>query len=153
MDNDKSFDIEEISKILFLNVPKEPNSIKLISIENYDDIFYPFEMMLNLYMEGVFLLGFIDLNPWFHSIGMHIKIKEHPINFLQEIDDYFCKIILKNDPVYSLWFEIKNITKEFHFINNSEITFGNIKIDKFEDLYAINIKDNILYTISFSIHF
>jgi hypothetical protein len=151
--NEKQYNIEEMAKLLFSEPPKESNTIRLISVEDYEDIFYPFEMLLNLYMEGIFMVGFIDLNPWFHSIGIHANLKEHLLEEKDDFTKYYCKIIVKEDPKYKQWFEIKHITKNYHFLSNANILFGKIKIEDFPDIYAIYIRDDTLYTLNFSFRY
>jgi len=149
--DDKVYEIEEMAELLFSEPPKESHTIRLINVEDNVDIYYQFEMILNLYMEGIFTLGFIDLNPWFHSIGININLIEHSIDEKDNLSNYYCKIIIKDDSKYTQWFEIKNIKKNYHFLNNSKFFFGYIEIKVFSKLYAIYIKDNILYKLSFNI--
>jgi len=149
--DDKTYEIEEMAKLLFSESPKPENTIRLISDDDKKDIYYQFEMILNLYMEGIFTLGFIDLNPWFRSIGINVNLKEHPIVEKSELSNYYCKIIVRDDSKYTQFFEIKNIKKDYHFLSNSKILFGEIVIKDFSKLYAIYVKDDILYKLSFNI--
>lgn len=102
------------------------------------------------------------LTPWFLSFGYMINIHE----FIQNEDDiineyglnnYYCKIILRENPEDFGVFFMRQIEKPFHFIINGKYEQDEIK--NISDLYAVfflpkNKNDPLskkkLFTITFS---
>jgi len=155
--------LEKTAKQIFSNPPLQPNSCSLIASNEFesDDAQYAFEMILTLFMEGMMIfynnlenVNITDityehltaLNQWFYSLGIKPVIKEN------YDENYYCKIILKNDPEYHPIFIIKEIEKNYHFFFNPkfvkyQFNFPKTQLNKINALFIYN---NKTFTISFT---
>jgi hypothetical protein len=156
---------EQIATELFSKDPDDECS-KQIFGENKDNnnASYIFEIAATIFMEGVgIVLGGLNnldinlltpeyllaLNPWFHSIGFKIHIDVVNKNNKTSYEDYYCKIIIKNHE-YGPFFDIKKILKDYHFLCNQKYKDGCF-IKHFKNIYAIFVKYDQVYKISFNL--
>ena len=160
---------EGIAHTLFTHEPKPENSCQIIAEEELADLTYIFEILTIILMEGLETLSgdlstanlvhlshehFDSLNPWFWSLGFNINIQVYN----KETDDvnlynkHYSKIIIK-DKLQEMLFEIKNITKNYHFFLNGDNLEENKHKTDLKDLHAILINDNVVFKISFDFHY
>jgi len=89
---------------------------------------------------------------WIKSIGFVTHIIEEDYEFYKEnindsslkkdyeLGNHYCKIILDSNPKDNLYFSYMKINKPYHCLLNAD--FNKNKINNFEDMYAILIKNN-----------
>lgn len=134
--------------------------IKILSAKishNFNDV--SFEEIESKFIDGIYDDYIInDINAdilqinrdWLNSIGYHLSIKEYSEEFTDynnEINDYYCKIILKNNPEDAGYFYIRKIDMPYHIIINGN--YDNNKINKISDIKCKLSVNNKIYLISF----
>ena len=151
--------IEQLVSNLFNLPPKEPNSCQLLSFES--DPPYIFEMLITCLMESISIkygsLTDIDLediteqhlealNPWFHSFGfsLHAFVIQNEQKHIH--NNYYCKILIKDQTDYNFLFNEKGITKDYHFILNG--SFSNEE-NELKNIYCILQRKNTIIKINF----
>jgi len=147
---------KEIAYKIFSEDYKDPNTYQIIADNNINDIYYVFEVLLNVLVEGMDrLTGGLDtidinkitldhfrrLNPWFNSIGFELDVELY-----EDLDDYYCKIEFKNNS-NETFFEYKDIKENFHFFLNAN---RNMDYKKLVDISAIYLSNNQNIKISFN---
>jgi hypothetical protein len=155
---------EEIAYELFT---KEPSNLSPIGLfmEGADNTSYIFEVMITILLEGIdtFSNGInnieidllekeylLALNPWFQAIGFNINIDIIDRNNKEQYEDYYCKVVLRNYG-YGPIFQEKNIIKDYHFFGNYKYRNG-CYIEKLKDIYAVFVKNNQVFKISFDFY-
>lgn len=132
---------------------------------DFDHVSFTFEILITIFMEGVLHLSklldvldgiHVDLNesnydndvdifkleighlellqPWFRSIGYEINAYEYEIEDFGE--NYYCKIILKDNPEDTGYFIYRNINIPYHFVLNPKF----MKSKRMNQVSAIFIK-------------
>lgn len=168
----------QIANIIFSMSPDEPKSYNLRyetdeTNETVTDDMQTvsvtiFEIFLTILMEGIFIKNNITketlknfnssiityLQPWLHSLGYSVNVRELNKENVQQYNKYYCKIILKVDPDWETFFELHEnlMDKNYHFIfgsNNDYILNKKTKIN-LNDLFAIFIHNNKVYKIMFN---
>lgn len=157
-----------IAQTIFNKPYQPPKSYCILNYDENSNVSIMFEILLTIYMEGINILlnGWNNLNldelsedllftpnPWFNSLGFKLNIFEINKN-LTDFDfykNYYCKIKLKLDePVF---FEMKNIDNDYHFVINGDFYHENKNENNIENLFAIYIYKNKIYQIQFGILF
>lgn len=127
-----------------------------------------FEIFLTILMEGIFIkcspvntdtLKHFDANlldrlrPWLKSMGFDINVSEYPpiCDELtkKEHNKYYCRVALKCDPTWETYFEMRNITNNYHFIFGGNSPNFKKKKCTFDNLYCIFEVNHIIYKIQF----
>ena len=160
----------EVAEIVFNNFPEEPRSYQLYCESDTGTTIAPldlFEIFLTIMTEGIFIknqpisrntLKLFDektitsLRPWLHSLGYNVNVENIPKQETDRYDTYYCKIILREDPAWSQYFELheNDITNDYHYIfggNSPYIKQGKCTLDS---LFAILTLNNMVYKISFN---
>lgn len=163
---------EDIAEQVFTQPPQPEKTVQLYCEsaikDGKIDAIDIFEIFLTMLMEGILIryspvtaetLKYFNeesldkLRPWLRSMGFDIKVETYPVkcddSVKKEFNKQYCKAILKCDPSWNAWFEMKNIEKNYHFIlgNKSPIIKG--KKGTMDNLYCIFINNNITYKIAF----
>lgn len=158
-DEAPEMDPESIASVLFAdgNDPKEAGFWTIIG-EDIDNA-QCFEILLIILLEGLDKISngldtinvkeltddhILFANPWFHSIGYKISVSHGTI------DDYHCKISLKND-TNSHVFQIRHIDKNYHFYLNSKKM--NETYDNLNDICAVLEDTDIIIKFDHHIEF
>ena len=99
---------KNIAKVLFSDNYKEPGTYEIVADKDINDVYYIFEVLLNILVEGFDILTegldnvdtlmvnsehFTSLNPWFKSIGFTINTDIFQYEDKFAYDDFYCKII------------------------------------------------------------
>ncbi len=123
---------EDIAEIIFSKRPKEPSSCQLLAGSEAADLSYVFEIMVIILLEGMEIIfgdlsecdqttlsmpRIMKLKPWINSLGYDLKISE--ADDTRHDVPHYCKILL-NDKLHGTLFEMKKITKNYHFLLNSD---------------------------------
>lgn len=158
-------DPEEIAQKLF-NQPPQRIGVNRLVFDNIE-LNILFEILITIFLEGIMILyknlqgikmsdldiSYINkLAPWFESIGFKLNIKSFNIALVygmhdnEQINKYYNKIILRIDPTYTGYFDIKKIQKEYTFLYHPDYTRSYKMLN---EIYAIIIKNNTVYKISF----
>jgi hypothetical protein len=118
------------------------------NLDNFDHNAFNFEILITIFMEGILhlskLLDVLDgihvdinsnnydddvdifkleishleiLQPWFNSIGYKLNAYEYDFDDFSE--NYYCKILLKDNPEDTGYFIYRNINIPYHFVLNS----------------------------------
>tara|TARA_Y100000780_G_C13684303_1_gene417171 strand:- start:1157 stop:1630 length:474 start_codon:yes stop_codon:yes gene_type:complete len=149
----------EIAHNIFTQDPQEINS-KIIELDDKNqDVSYLFEIFLNILLEGIDILSngldkaqlnnfdetfILNLNPWLKSLGICVNV-----DLIDSIpDNYYCKIIIKNNS-WKPFFNLKNITNNYHFLLSSK--YKNLNFNFIHSYKALFINNNQNYLIYFSI--
>jgi hypothetical protein len=158
----------KIADIVFNQEPSLPKSVQLIcetetktSIEPLD----LFEIFMNIMLEGLFIKipdlnkNLMDsfnegtlkgLSPWLQSLGYDVDVVAVPRKATEEYEHYYCKIILKCDPEWTLFFKIQNIeNKKYHFVFGGKSPYIRKEECKLSNLFAIFVHKNDVFKISF----
>lgn len=125
--------IEDIAKYIFTLEPKNPNSIQLLSDEVDNE--YIFEMLLNLLLEGLYILYgntfnisdlneniLMKLNTYFHSIGFSIQA------FSDKKEDCFCHVI-KTDFEKPFIFVLNFNNKTYNNLSDYYVDLGDTQLN------------------------
>lgn len=168
----------EIAQIVFRKPYEPPKSYQLFcespnntTIE-YLDIF---ELFATIMMEGMLVKygnitsdtlkifnenHILSLQPWFNSLGFNVGVQKINRDQIELYDKYYCKIILRNDPSWKMYFEMheQEITTDYHFIlggNSPHIQRkyeNNTSKEKctLDKLFAIFIANSFVYKITFN---
>lgn len=163
---------EDIAKIVFSDQPAEPKSYQLYCQTDEDnkviDALDLFEIFMTIMIEGIFvrcdgnvsreILNTINdntissLNPWLHSLGFNVNVSIIPKENVSEYENYYCKVVFRNDPEWTGWFDIHsdNIKKDYHYILGQSSPY--ISGDKctLNNMYAIHKWKSTIYKISFN---
>jgi hypothetical protein len=166
----KSLDPDEISEMLFSDVPKKELTYGVLLPENshVNDSSLTFEILLSILLEGMAILHDdfenCDLNlmtvdsikcvsPYMRSLCFDIKVNEHDNTneFTKEklLDDYYCKIILRCDKQYTMYFDMKDIQKDYTFFFNPKYGKNYPQDKHIKDVYTVLIVGNKTFKISF----
>lgn len=110
-ENLQDFSPKDIAQTIFRNEPLDPNSCRIVSDDDDQDLIYIFEILLTIFLEGFDILtGGLDkiklddfsenhvnmMKPWFQSLGFNIKSSEYDIQDKDMYNEYYCKIILRS---------------------------------------------------------
>lgn len=162
----ESFTPEGIAHNIFTKEPKNPCSCQLVAEQDSMDITYLFEILSIILMEGLEIftgdlsksnlnalsISHIDsLNPWFRSIGFDILVSEHNVSNNTEYNKHYCKIMIR-DKLQEIFFEMKNIDKNYHFVLNGDSLDENKHKTNLKDLHLICIIGDKVFKISFKFH-
>ena len=153
---------ESIARLIFSSTAKEKCSCQLFS-DNDINCIDLFEILLTIFMEGLehfctdlskFNINDLTLdnlnylNPWFESIGFTIKTYEYSINDKESYDEHYCKILIR-DKLYNVFFVMKSLNKNYHFLLNGDKLAYNKTKNNICDLYSIFVNNNIVFKIKF----
>lgn len=160
-------DPQDIAHIIFSEQPKPEKSHQMLgqSIDGSQLAFVDvFEVFVNILMEGIFIrypnissetlkqfdsTMITNLSPWLRSLGFDVNVHQCSVVDKNDYENFYCKIILKCDPCWAGWFEIKNIENNYHFILGGNSHFlHNIKCTQ-DNMFAVFIMNDIVYKISF----
>jgi len=148
---------EEIAEALFNQPPKEPFKYQILVGSQGTDQTLIFEILLTILLEGLNILSnglnnfnlddfnenyIYNLIPWFNSIGFDIKV-----NINSDISNYYCRILINNKSHEYLFFNIKNLIKNYHFLLNGNFISNN---NELSNIYAIFKFKNKSYSIFFN---
>jgi hypothetical protein len=162
-DNVFSVDPVEIARTIFSKPPEKKLCYQIIPNDENLDIYSAYEILITILMEGmnIFTDGLntissydvendhiLAFDPWFYSLGINIKCETVDKKNTEQYDDYYCKIIIK-DSLWKLFFEEKNIKKNYHFFLSSKFVQNKLKYDNIKDLYSIFISNDKVYKIRF----
>lgn len=157
---------EDIAKHVFSKSHNNLGTYSMLldsSTNDGKDPIYIFEILINILMEGlnIFTNGFhkvdfneidseyiLGLSPWFKSLGFRLYVDAYHIDDTDMYDNYYCKIIIKNDGNEGL-FIMKNISKSYHFFINGNKLEENKIVTNLKDLCGIFICDYVVFNISF----
>ena len=197
-DDDKINFLEILCKT-YSNLPKDPNTIKILPIpENASDIdsnnkndvlLFIFEMLLEFYLEGImhykdifnliqakithnyeninqeeiesrFINGeydefniddinldILEINKeYLASIGYFLRIYEYNEKDDEDFtpDNYYCKIILKNNPADYGYFYLRNINLPYHIVLNGNFIKAILKVNDKTFVISFEELSNIL---------
>lgn len=158
----------EVAEIVFRNPVSEPKSYQLYCESEAEHNIAPldiFEIFLTIMMEGIFiknnvneeLLKLFDenalfnLQPWLHSLGYHVNVDVIEKQNTVEYEQYYCKIILRDDPSWTQYFEMHNeITKRYHYIFGGNSPYFRGSSCTLKNLFAIFTLNSKIYKISFN---
>ena len=151
---------EQIAYRLFTQHYINPKSIQPILSEG--DYLYIFEILITIYMEGIMILynnledlnldnlgaeHLIALKPWFEAIGFNLCV-----DITESSTEHYMDIKLRNE--YGLFFDMKGITKNYHFFANPNKMPRGFECNKLEDIYAVFRRgSNKYYRISFKYNY
>ena len=139
---------ESIARDLFNKDPKPAKSCQLLLDDASNDTI--FEVLLTILFEGLDIIAqdlktfdisllssdiIEELNPWFHSIGFKLYAIE--LGQDEVPDNHYCSVKINNDP-YDMYFELKNITKNYHFTLNGLYE----PVTKLDEIFAIYKRTN-----------
>lgn len=157
-----NLDPENIAQILFT---KEPGPEKSIGIFVDDsDAVYIFEVLITIYMEGMMILfnnlNNVDLNlmsiehlialrPWFKCLGFILNIDMFSSDNMDDVSEFFCDTKLKDND-YKLFFELKGINKNYHFLGNALHPLDSHQDKDLKDIYTILKRGDSIYKIWFT---
>lgn len=165
MDNDTKLP-SDIASIVFSEQPATPKSYQLYcesDTEQPMDTVDIFEIFLTILMEGIFIkhqvtsdtLNMFDenaiicLRPWLLSLGYDVAVDKCGFDQVDVYDQYYCKIILRDDPSWVQYFEMHDkITKRYHFIFGGNSPHMRREKCTLSNMYAIIVSNNV-YKISF----
>jgi len=166
----KTLDPDTIAEIIFSDLPKEECSYSMFLSENnkINDASFIFEILASILLEGMSILyddfdkcdlsamttdSINCVSPYIRSLCFNMKVSEHDntneITKVELLDDHYCRIILRCDKQYAMYFEMKDIHKDYTFFFNPK--YGrNYPTDKnIKDVYTIlNVGDKT-FKISF----
>lgn len=148
---------EEIAQKIFIKNPLPPNSCRIISDEESQDLIYIFQILITIFMTGLNILcngldkidtenltvdHLISLNDWYKSLGFNIKAYMYDIEEKEMYEEYYCKIILKNK-ANETYFIMRQLEKHIYNLmpvklNNDENENHNLEIESLEDLTLSN---------------
>lgn len=163
----ENFTPENIAKFLFTKEPKLPCSCQIIAEQNLSDLPYIFEILLIIFLEGLEILtgdlsqtnleNFTEehitiLNPWFQSLGFNIKVKSTDFKNKELFKGYYCKTIIK-DKLQKIYFELKQINKNYHFFLNGDYLEENKKKKNLNELFTVFISGKEIFKISFDFYY
>lgn len=163
---------EDIAEQVFRQPPPAEKTVQLYCESDAKngkiDTIDIFEIFLTILMEGILIRyapvtaetlklfneeSLNNLRPWLRSMGFDIKVDTYPDkcndSIKKEYNKHYCKAILKCDPSWNTWFEIKNITKNYHFILGNKSPCIKGRKCTMDNLYCIFINNNITYKIAF----
>jgi hypothetical protein len=158
---------EEIAEALFTHEPKEENSCQLISEKEIVDLPYIFEILTIILLEGLEILAgdlstvnlnnltcdhISSLNPWFWSLGFNINVAVYDNSAVEMIKKRYCKILIR-DKLQEVFFDMKNIKKNYHFLLNGDELEQNKHKSNLKDLYSVFITGDKYFKISFDFHY
>lgn len=161
------FTPESVAQTIFTKDPLPACSCQIISEQNMDDVTYIFEILIIILMEGLEILSgdltkanlnelteehIKILNPWFNSLGFNIKVACYDISEKELYNKQYCKIIIK-DKLQEMFFEMKNITKNYHFTLNGDYLEQNKKKTNLKDLHTIFIINNKVFRTYFEFYY
>lgn len=158
--------LEEIAKNIFSCPPEEPKKFQLyvegeVTPANVVDIF---EVFVTILMEGIdvvtegidyekvktFNFGFLDwLNCWTKSLGFATIVEQVPKHHVENYANYYCSIVLACMPQWKQYFDMKHITKKYHFILNGNNPFVEEHKIQLNELFAIFTIGEDVFKISF----
>ncbi|QKF93964.1 hypothetical protein QKU48_gp0506 [Fadolivirus algeromassiliense] len=163
----EEFTPEGIAYNIFTSEPKQPCSCQLVSDETTVDITYLFEILLIILMEGLELFTgdlskanlnelttnhISSLNPWFRSLGFNIKVTEYTTTDTDLFNKQYCKIVVK-DKLQEMFFKMKGIEKNYHFLLNGDNLEENKQKTNLKDLHTICIIKDKVFKISFEFYY
>jgi hypothetical protein len=136
-----------------------------VSLNDHDAMTFVFELLINIYMQAMmdihrlsYMLAnnqVVDYNSvnrekldvylvnseileipkkWFMSFGYNIKIREFDSE--EDVPNYYCKILLKDNPEDLGYFYAKQLNCDFQFVLNSQYKTAN----RLEEINALFIK-------------
>lgn len=158
-------DTESIAHNLFSKEPHPEGSIGILS-DNASEKFMIFEILLNIYMEGLLLVyGSVDkidlknmneedmerFNPYFKSMGFKYTVKKYSRDESDQYEKYYCRVIMR-DHLYSTFFEMKSIEKDFHFLLNGNYLEENENESELKNLFCIFGRGNDIFAFHFDYH-
>jgi len=169
MDDIPETSIPELARIIFSSAPNPPKSQQVLIQQVIENSVNPvidiFEIFLTILMEGIMVLfnpswenmdkfnedSLLNLKPWLWSLGFNIKVQKlSKINDQDMFKNYYCKTILKCDPTWKTYFNIKHIDTPYTFLLGSESPYiKKTKLD-LDTLFAIFIYNDDVYKICFS---
>mgnify|MGYP003385195448 CR=1 FL=1 len=151
---------EKIAESIFNASPAPPNTYQILAQDDDADLYYVYELLLTIMLEGFNILTgglenvdpndinkdhFVGLNQWFRSIGFDILIDEVQKENSDDYDNYYCKVIMRNSS-YGFIFESKNLEKDYHFLTNANHENSEEEI---KDIFAIFVANDNIYKVSF----
>lgn len=166
-DNLEELSPENIASLLFTKEPKDPCSIQIISEQQYNDVTFIFEILLIIMMEGLEILTgdlskaqlndlsqdhILSLNPWFESLGFTLKVNILTKDEKDKYSKYYCRIIIR-DKLQEIFFEIKNLKKNYHFYLNGDHLVENRNQKNLNNLYCVFINSNLTFKIWFDFNY
>lgn len=131
--------VSKIAEFIFVNDPKPKHSIQLISDEA--DSEYIFELLLNILLEGLYVLYGPDFDINNISFGIFLKLNQ----YLNSIGFKINKYDNKKNMSYCTIKKTNDKHKPYIFVINIEY-INNLNINEKLDYYLINIGT---YQISF----
>jgi len=160
----------EIANIIFNTTPQEPKTIQMFNESpNGDSVEYIdlFEIFLTIMTEGIFIKNnpvtaeklkmfnetvITSLRPWLLSLGYNIVVDVIPRQKVEEYEKYYCKVIIKADPLWNQYFEILHpeITAEYHYVFGGKSPYVLGTKCTLQNMFAIFDINNVVYKISFN---
>jgi hypothetical protein len=155
----------DISNIVFSQPPSPPKSYQLYYPDNDSNIIDIFEIFLTIMIEGINVRCggtitkeifdtfdeniIMSLQPWLNSLGYRVNVSVIPRENVPEYETFYCQIALNVDPVWKLYFEMRNFSKNYQFIFGDKSPYHLDQLCSLQNLYTILIRKNITYKISF----
>ncbi len=148
MDNDETSLLFEVLITIFMEGMMKAKKLYNILEENTSDNINEEEYIdvYNIQPDDLLIC-----EPWFKSFGFLIFIEEFDVNNYIASEEDYCKIILKDDPNNSVYFNRNNITKPYHFILFSRYKSTN-KLENIKALFhkpGLTLNSNKLYVVKF----
>jgi hypothetical protein len=158
----------EIAKIVFSSEPSPPKTFDLCcqEIHTQTEMIDIFEIFLTILLEGILMKYPItadsikhltpetitNLQPWLNSMGFNVDVAVVSQSDTELYEEYYCKVILREDPAWSTYFELhENITEDYHFIFGGESPYFSNEECTLENLFSIFVFQNRIFKMSFSL--
>jgi hypothetical protein len=159
---------KDIASKIFNDTPEEPKTYSLVcqEMENDTSMSDVFEIFLTILIEGFFIKYpinketiknltpdfFTNLQPWLSSIGINVNVNTTSLSDVESYNNYYCKIILREDPAWNIYFELhENITENYHFIFGGNSPLFHKQQCHLNNLFAIFVLNDTVFKISFSL--
>lgn len=160
----------DIANIIFSQEPQQSKTYQLFCSENNNDgngssVIDIFEIFLTIMIEGInvrcggsiskeaFMAcdenTILSLQPWLNSLGYRVNVSTIPKENKPDYETFYCQIALSADPVWKLYFEMKQFLTNYQFILGDKSPFYLNQNCFLQNLYAVLIKNNVVYKISF----
>lgn len=161
---------ENIADILFSKMPDDPLTKQLLicqpdendGCENPGTFVH--EILVTILLEGLMKfndnLNNIDLTniteehiqslaPWFKSLRFNLLVSELDKNLNEDnYKHFYCKIILKKMPEYTLYFTMKNIARGYTFFLNP-LYGSNYPVISINNIYSVMFLGNKVFKVQF----
>lgn len=161
--------ISELAKIIFSTPPKPPKSQQILiqqAIENSSyQVLDIFEIFLTILMEGIIVLlntswknmeqfnedTLLGLKPWLWSLGFTVHVQKlNRISDQHLFNNYYCKTLLRCDPSWASYFDIKHIDAPYTFLLGNNSPYIKKTELNLTTLFAIFIYNDDVYKIHFN---